>query len=89
VVRSQKWGQIFAQIIRGQIFYPYLTRIIRPWDYDGYLFGGGGYKYPFFLLGLGSKRVYLTSIVDFESLPSFLHSSHNSCIFFREKREEI
>jgi hypothetical protein len=41
VVRSQKWGQIFAQIIRGQIFYPYLTRIIRPWDYDGYLFGGG------------------------------------------------
>jgi hypothetical protein len=52
-------------------------------------FWRGGYKYPFFLLGLGSKRVYLTSIVDFESLPSFLHSSHNSCIFFREKREEI
>jgi hypothetical protein len=48
-----------------------------------------GYKYPFFLLDLATNWVLLTSIVDFESLPSLLHSSHDSCISFREKREEI
>jgi hypothetical protein len=49
----------------------------------------GGYKYPFFLLGLGTKLASLSSIVDFESLPFLLHSFHDSCIFLREKGEEI
>jgi hypothetical protein len=50
-----------------------------------YFWRGGGYKYPFFLLGLGMKWASLTSIVDFASLPSLLLSPHDSCIFFREK----
>jgi hypothetical protein len=31
----------------------------------------------------------LSSIVDLQSLPSLLYSLHVSCIFLREKREEI
>jgi hypothetical protein len=48
-----------------------------------------GYKYPFFLLGLCTNWISLTSIVDFASFPFLLHFSHDSCIFLREKREEI
>jgi hypothetical protein len=47
------------------------------------------YKYPSSSLNQRHFWASLSSIVDLQSLPSLLHSLHVSCIFLREKREEI
>jgi hypothetical protein len=47
------------------------------------------YKYPSSSLNEPCFWASLSSIVDLQSLPSLLHSLHVSCIFLREKREEI
>jgi hypothetical protein len=47
------------------------------------------YKYPSSSLNQQRFWASLSSIIDLQSLPSLLLSLHVSCIFLREKREEI
>jgi hypothetical protein len=84
---AQRWGR--------RLFSPYPEspppkgrRLRRKWPAMA-IFVGRPIKGPLLPPWAGGFFSLSPPLLDLESLPSLLHSSHDSCIFLREKKEEI